>query len=484
ANPHQPGHRMYRTGDLVRWHTHTPDSTPVLHYLGRTDDQIKLRGIRIEPTDIETTLTRHPTITTTRVAVRGNRLIAYYLSDTDVDADALRAYATAALPSHMVPAAFVKVDAFPLTPSGKLDRNALPDPVLSATVGRPPSTARQRRLCELFGDILGTPVDSIDTDFFELGGHSLLLVRLASILRREFADVAEHLSVADLMIASTVTAVDALLSGQSDAGPGSFAPVLPLRSAGTAAPLFCLPPASGLGWPYAALKHVLPTDIPLYALQSPLFSGGRLSGDLAALASDYADGIEVVAADGPVHLLGWSFGGVLALLTAQELLRRGRRIGTVAMLDSYPEVADADSGADHLLDRDAVLARVLAEMGFPVDPVDRLTVEQAIELMKEQGDAITVLDDQHIASAIENYIAAERFTVGADYGRYDGDVFFVDAAHEVDHLGTASPAWRPHIGGEMTTVSAPFRHSDLLDIAALEHYGPALVEMLMREEKS
>ncbi|TRW76547.1 hypothetical protein FK535_27565, partial [Mycolicibacterium sp. 018/SC-01/001] len=381
------------------------------------------------------------------------------------------------LPSHMVPTAFVRLDALPLTPSGKLDRNALPDPVLPSAAGQPPTTERQRRLCELFTDVLGTPIDSIDSDFFELGGHSLLLVRLASTLRREYAALADRVSVADLMVASSVAAIDNLLSGESGGGARSFAPVLALRATGSAAPLFCLPPASGLGWPYAGLKHVLPKDVPLYALQSPLFSGGQLPEGLAALASDYADSIEATAPDGPVRLLGWSFGGVIALLVAQELTRRGRRIGTVAMLDSYPEVTEVGRA----LDRDAVLARVLAEMGFPVDPDERVTVEQAIELMRDQGDAITVLEDHHVAAAIENYIATEHFTSGADYGHYDGDVFFVVVADEVDRWGTASPAWRPYIGGEFTVVSVPFRHSELLDIAALELYGPALVEALARE---
>ncbi|TRW76193.1 AMP-binding protein, partial [Mycolicibacterium sp. 018/SC-01/001] len=120
AHPHHPGQRLYRTGDLVRWRN-TPNGTPVLDYLGRTDDQIKLRGIRIEPTDIETTLTAHPDITTARITVHNQRLIAYYLTDADVDANALRTFASRTLPSHMVPTAFVRLDALPLTPSGKLD---------------------------------------------------------------------------------------------------------------------------------------------------------------------------------------------------------------------------------------------------------------------------------------------------------------------------------------------------------------------------
>jgi len=479
ANPFVPGTRMYRTGDLARWRT-TPTGTPVLDYLGRTDDQIKLRGVRIEPSDVEAILAAHPAVGSARVVVRGGRLVAYYLADgDDPGADALRAHASAALPSHMVPSAFVTLDAFPLTPSGKLDRGALPDAAPLAA-GRPPTTERHRRLCALFGDILGTPVGSIDADFFELGGHSLLLVRLASALRREFPGLADALSVATLMVAPTVAAVDAVLSGESDGSADSFAPILPLRVQGTAAPLFCLPPASGLGWPYAALKHVLPSDVPLYALQSPLFSGGTLPDDLATLVSGYADSIDTVSPTGPLRLFGWSFGGVVALLAAQELRRRGRRVDFVGMLDSYPDV----TAAGRAFDRRAVLASVLGEMGFPVQPEDRLTVEQAIELVRAHGDVITVLDDHHIAMAIENYLAAERFTEDVDYGRYDGDVFFVDAAAEVGRRGTASPMWRRYVTGELRVLSVPFRHTDLMDTEAIAEYGPALVAGLTREDGS
>ncbi len=121
ANPFGGGQRMYRTGDLVRRRTDGQ-----LEYLGRTDDQIKLRGVRIEPGEIEAVLGTHPAVSSARVVARGDRLVAYCLATGELPAAALREHLAAALPAHMVPSAFVAVESFPLTPSGKLDRRALP----------------------------------------------------------------------------------------------------------------------------------------------------------------------------------------------------------------------------------------------------------------------------------------------------------------------------------------------------------------------
>ena len=149
ACPYIPGQRMYRTGDVVRWR-----ADQQLEYLGRSDDQIKLRGVRIEPGEIEAVMIAHPLVSSARVVVREDRLVAYYLPAGAVETAAaeLREHVAAVLPGHMVPSAFVAVEAFPLTPSGKLDRRALPQPEFGATSvgGRPPQTDRQRQLCVLF----------------------------------------------------------------------------------------------------------------------------------------------------------------------------------------------------------------------------------------------------------------------------------------------------------------------------------------------
>lgn len=473
ANPYTPGTRMYRTGDLVRWRVGA-NGAPALEYLGRTDEQIKLRGVRIEPGEIEAVLDSHPAIASARVVARGDRLLAYYLPTGHPADEPIRDYASRHLPLHMVPSDFVELTVFPLTPSGKLDKRALPVPQRGSTSGRPPSTTRQHTLCALFGEVLQTPVTTVDADFFELGGHSLLLVRLASAIRREFPVVADELSVGDLMVASTVSAVDRLLSGEDR--HDSFAPILPVRTGGTAPPLFCLPPASGLSWPYTALKRHVPQQIPIYALQSPLFSGGALPDDLTELVHLYTDTITGVAPTGPIRVLGWSFGGVLALLVAQELVRRGRDVGYVGMLDSYPHVSSGE------FDREAVLASVLSEMGFAADVGDRLTVPEAIDLMRAHDDAIAILDDTQIAAAVENYIAAEKFTVRADYGRYDGEVFFVDAALEDDRWGVASQAWRRYIPGSLRVMTVQCRHADVLGPTALDEIGPVLAADLTHRQ--
>jgi amino acid adenylation domain-containing protein len=469
TDPFESGSRMYRTGDLVR---RRDDSQ--LEYLGRIDEQIKLRGVRIEPGEVETVLGDHPAVGSARVVVRGDRLVAYYVpaeTTRTSTAESLRTHAMAALPVHMVPSAFVALPAFPLTPSGKLDRKALPDPQTDVDAGRPPTTADQRRLCELFTDVLGIEVATIDADFFALGGHSLLLVRLAATIRRAFG---VDMSVAELMVSPTVAQVADRLSDDTDAPPvDGFATLLPLRASGSAPPLFCIHPASGLSWQYVGLKRHLPQDIPLYGLQSPLFSGASLPSTIGELAGGYADTIVEAAPTGPIRLLGWSFGGAVAFLVAQELTGRGRDVGWVGMLDSYPEVVQNSN-----FETETVLPGLLREMGFDVEPGTAMTIADAVALMHTSDDAIAVLDDAAIAMAIENYVAAERFSIGADYGRYDGDVFFVDAMLETDSLGIASHAWRSRITGEIETITMNCGHSELMDAAVLERLGPQIAAAL------
>ncbi|MFF5139127.1 non-ribosomal peptide synthase/polyketide synthase [Streptomyces sp. NPDC013157] len=183
ADPYGPaGSRMYRTGDLARW---TAEGT--VEYLGRTDDQVKVRGFRVEPGEVETVLAAHPAVAHATVAVHGQALVAYVVPAAGpvVDATALRAHAAAVLPAHMVPAAYVTLGTLPLTPNGKLDRKALPAPELTAGTGdgNPPRTPREEILAALFADVLGRERVGVDDDFFALGGHSLLAMRLAARVR-------------------------------------------------------------------------------------------------------------------------------------------------------------------------------------------------------------------------------------------------------------------------------------------------------------
>ncbi|WP_370962896.1 non-ribosomal peptide synthase/polyketide synthase [Amycolatopsis sp. cg9] len=223
ASPFEPGERMYRTGDLARW-----DETGALHYLGRTDHQVKIRGLRVELGEIEAVLDRQPGVGGSCVLAREDRegdqrLVGYLVPDGSPDLGALRAALAEHLPEYMVPAAFVVLEELPLTPSGKLDRKALPAPDWAAPrTGRAPRTPREAALCTLFSEVLGVEGVGIDDGFLALGGHSLLAAKLVSGIR---ATLGVEAAIGDVFRAPTPAGLAELLE---DAAPARV-PLAPRR---------------------------------------------------------------------------------------------------------------------------------------------------------------------------------------------------------------------------------------------------------------
>ncbi|MFC3448276.1 non-ribosomal peptide synthase/polyketide synthase [Amycolatopsis speibonae] len=237
ANPFAAGERMYRTGDLARWRV-----DGALDYLGRADDQVKLRGFRIELGEIESVLSGC-------VVLREGRLVAYLAGEVDVEE--ARRLAEAALPEYMVPSAFVVLDAFPLTPNGKLDRKALPAPDFAVEVsGDAPRTPREELLASLVADVLGLAKVGVHDDFFRLGGDSIVAMQLVGRVR----SAGLLLSPRDVFRHRTVAALAEVSSMRLDAPvPASGKPLVDLDPAERAEILDVAPDTAEV-WPLTPLQ--------------------------------------------------------------------------------------------------------------------------------------------------------------------------------------------------------------------------------------
>ncbi|MFB1482715.1 non-ribosomal peptide synthase/polyketide synthase [Corallococcus sp. RDP092CA] len=348
----EPGARLYRTGDRVRW---SQDGT--LDFMGRVDFQVKLRGYRIEPAEIEVALRAHPGIRDARVLVREDvpgvqRLVAYVAPE--VDTAPLRGHLQRSLPDYMVPAAYVALPVLPLTPNGKVDRAALPAPTdeaasTEAKVG--PRDEREAVLERLWAQALGVPTVDVRASFFELGGHSLLAVRLLAAVDRE---TGRKLPLSALFEAPSVEGFATLLGERVEEEPRPFTPLVPFKKEGTgsAPPFFCVHPVGGTVLAYAELARKLGPDQPFYGLQARGLDGERQPLDtVEALAASYVRAVRGVQPHGPYHLGGWSLGGVIAYEMAYQLREAGEAVELVAMIDSYvPEtVPDSEPDLDRLL---------------------------------------------------------------------------------------------------------------------------------------
>jgi len=220
ANPYGiPGDRMYRTGDLVRRRT-DDQGRPALDYTGRSDDQVKLRGLRIELGEIEAVLSEHPEVTAAVVVGVGGSvataLAGYVVCSSEVSADELRGFLGARLPRHMVPASFTILDAMPRTPVGKLDKAALPAPVLDHGDYVPPATPAEETTVRVFGEVLGVDEVSVTDSFFDLGGNSLSAMRAIGRIG-ETLDVDLHIT--DLFDEPTARGLAARIAGAAAALP-------------------------------------------------------------------------------------------------------------------------------------------------------------------------------------------------------------------------------------------------------------------------
>ncbi len=489
ADPYgAPGARMYRTGDLARW-----GADGLLRFSGRVDTQVKVRGFRVELSEVETAVSRCPGVARAVVTIRedlpGHQRLVAYVEPEAVGPQAegetgqtdrvrllpsvLRAAVGEVLPAYMVPTGFVMVDVWPLTPNGKLDFRALPAPAaVTGTSTRAPKSPQEELLCALFGEVLGAEAFGVDDNFFELGGHSLLAARLANrigtVLGREVA-------LRDLFSAPTPARLCALLSG----GHGSaFDVLLPLRTEGDRHPLFCVHPVAGLSWRYSALLRTLGAEHPVYGIQARGLTddGPPPAASLDELAEDYAREIRVVQPEGPYHLLGWSLGGIMAQAVATALQDQGQEVALLALLDSYPADPAAPTESAEVLARmhDGYAEVYGLPEGVPAQPSGpEETRARVVDWLGRGQSELRHLDEAQRSASLDVMLNNVRITGAQTPRTFRGTLVMVVAT--VNRAQDHEPAaWKQFLDGELDVHELHHEHHKLLEPEAAAEIGRIL----------
>ncbi|MGV0161985.1 non-ribosomal peptide synthetase, partial [Mycobacterium colombiense] len=466
-----PGHRMYRTGDLVSWGTEGQ-----LRYLGRADEQVKIRGYRIELGEIRAALAALDGVEQAVVIARedrpGDKRLIGYITGTAEPAET-RAGLAERLPAYMVPAAVVALDALPLTANGKLDRRALPAPEYAdGDRYRPPATLTEEILAGIYADVLGLERVGVDDSFFDLGGDSLLAMRLIAAIN---ASLDANLAVRTLFHAPTVRSLSRQL-GQ-DASEIEVVPVEFLKE-GTGDPLFCIHPGGGLVWPYHALGNYL--DCSIVGIQQIPQNGEAEAASIRDMARNYADRIQGIDPAGPYHLLGWSFGGVVAHEIAIELQRRGCSVAHLILLDAL--LIDSGASLPAMGEQD-VLEEVLRFCHIDVPVRDApLTYERVEELLRERGIVEFARYKQLLDLGVHNIDSNRALSEGHEPGVFDGDVtIFSAVGDEGDQSLPPLQSWRPYVTGDINNYPVDCGHQEMLNPESLGLYGRQLKFLLEPE---
>jgi len=332
------GKRIYRTGDMGRRR-----SDGCIEYLGRKDFQLKVRGHRVEPAEIESSLLSLDNVKEAAVATRPDsrgepRLVAYVVAARKPapSVPALRRALAKVLPGHMVPSAFVFLDALPLNDNRKVDRRALPSPEKSrAARSTPIVSARddvERQLVAIWEDELGLAPLGVADDFFEWGGDSLAATRLMAGIEKAFG---LSLAPATLCEAATIEQLACLIrTRKSSAGRSTL---VPIQRLGAKPPLFCVHDLNGQVFQFAALARHLGEDQPLYGVKPVgLCNGEQPLPTFELMAARYLEDIRAVQPRGPYHLSGYCLGAVVAFEMARQLRSQGEPVGLLALLSISP----------------------------------------------------------------------------------------------------------------------------------------------------
>ena len=402
------GGRLYRTGDLVRRR-----EDGVFDYVGRIDHQVKVRGFRIELGEIEARLREQVGVNDALVVVRdsglGPQLVGYVVAAED-DGLGLRCQAALreSLPDYMVPTQIVVLPRFPLTPNGKLDRKALPDPTFEGRDYVAPRTPLEWALAEIWQQVLGVDKVGITDNFFELGGDSLRTLKVISKVRA-LNEPDFQLKLRDMMAKPTIAGLSGVDEQTVKQSPE---PLLLLNQPVDGLPaLFCLHAGFGTVFDYEPLARRLEGQRTVYGVQCRMLLDRQWHDtSLHQMAADYVGAIRRKQAQGPYYLLGWSLGGALALLVGNLLEQQGQRVAFVGLVDSFvPTQANAVASVDEWradlseflgatlnMDSDVVARALSVETAGDQDAVARI-IRTVIDTEGEQASGYALLGADELA---------------------------------------------------------------------------------------
>lgn len=486
------GTRMYRTGDLVVVHVPTGEEAPRVASLGRGDAQIKIRGHRVEPEEVRRVIAEQPGIAhaiVLPVDAAGQVALGAWAVLAEPE-DAERAGAVeqivralrSRVPDYMQPVGVEIIPRIPLTPNGKLDRDALPRISAEGGLGRAPRGRAEQAVAEAFERVLDVSGVRADDSFFALGGHSFV----AQPTIRAINDaLGADLPVQAIFQSPTVAG----LAGLAEQGGGDIAeslrPILPLRPASAApgghpslTPLFAVHPASGIAWKFAGLIPHLDEDRPLYGLQLPGIAPDAADDPayetLAEMLDEYVAAMRSVQPEGPYRLIGWSFGGRLAQHLAAHLQRGGDEVEVLAILDAYPTehssvagVAGGDSMWRAFLDANEVQA-----------PDDRLDASSVRALLGEAGNPMADIPERSIDRMVGGFLRLGALLDATPVPAFDGDMHVFEARVDVPVDRPAPEAWAESTRGRLTASTVHSRHAAMLDEPALLEIAPVLERLL------
>jgi amino acid adenylation domain-containing protein len=480
-DPFAAGQRLYKSGDLVR---RRADGSIV--FLGRIDNQVKIRGLRIELGEVEAALASHPAVAQAVAVVQpgagGEQQLTAYLRPqpgSQASPAEVRAHLARFLPAAMIPAQLLTVADFPLNTSRKIDKTALPAPTPAPAGGTvPPASPTEVMLAGLYGRLLGTERVGATDSFFDLGGNSLQAMRLVDMIHDE---AAADVGVTSVFLHPTPRQLARQIDAAARGTGGPAGPLADLSQGAGEVPLLLIHPVGGTVSAYTPLAGELAGTFRVRGLAAPALAGGALPSSLATLAGEYTRLIRAAQPSGPYRLAGWSMGGVLAFEVARRLQADGAGVALLVLLDAPFRIPDS-----FVPERGQLAARFLADVAHSLgwdtaqapDPASSTVAQQLAWLtgrLSADGDAGRDATAARLRRRFEVFEAHSRLLAGYQPAgpllRAPALLVGADGSPNAPALGR----WPEVLAGPVTTLRVASDHYSFLRPPLVAGVGTAIL---------